>query len=430
MSAGGKGRKGRTTLDPVVIRDFAIALFIGALIGIEREKRKMDEDAGLGGIRTFILLAMAGAASAWISAQVGAAWIFAATLVVTTGFVLAGYAITVQSRAAEPGLTTEIAAVVTVLLGGLVMFGWPALGVGLGITTAAILAFKAPLHGLVKKVGEEDLYAGLTLLIATFIVLPLLPNRTLDPLDALNPRQLWTFVILIAALSEVGYIAVRALGETRGTTLTGFFGGLASSTAVTLSFSRKSKGQSAQPDVLSAAILLAWVVMVIRIVVVVTAVHRPLLRYIALPIGLIGFVTLGGAVFYVRRGSGGSGESTEDVPLRNPFSLTFAIRFALFFAGILLLVAVVRKYMPPQGVYLVAGLAGLTDVDAITLSMARLARDGGGEMFAARAVTIAAITNTVVKTGMVLMLGSRDLARRMVPVAIAIVIVGLVAAFL
>jgi uncharacterized membrane protein (DUF4010 family) len=310
------------------------------------------------------------------------------------------------------------------------MFGWPGLGVGLGITTAAVLAFKAPLHGLVKKVGEEDLYAGLTLLIATFIVLPLLPNRTLDPLDALNPRQLWMLVILIAALSEVGYIAVRALGEARGTAVTGFFGGLASSTAVTLTFSKRSKEQPAQQDALSAGILLAWLVMVVRILVLVVAVHRPLLRYTALPIGAIGLVTLVGAVVFLRRSSGGTKESNENVPLRNPFSLTSAVRFALFFAAILLLVAVVRKYMPPQGVYLVAGVAGLTDVDAITLSMARLARDGGGEMLAARAVTIAAVTNTIVKTVMVLMLGSRDLARRMVPVAVTILIVGLVSAFL
>jgi uncharacterized membrane protein (DUF4010 family) len=282
----------------------------------------------------------------------------------------------------------------------------------------------------VKKVGEEDLYAALTLLIATFIVLPLLPNRTLDPLDALNPRQLWMLVILIAALSEVGYIAVRALGEARGTAVTGFFGGLASSTAVTLSFSRRSKEQAAQQDALSAGILLAWLVMVIRILVLVVTVHRPLLRYIVLPIGLIGLITLGGVAVFLRRSSGGSKEHTDDVALRNPFSLRSAIRFALFFAAILLLVAAVRKYMSPQGVYLVAGVAGLTDVDAITLSMARMARDGGGELLAARAVTIAAVTNTVVKTAMVFMLGSRDLARRMVPVAVTILIVGLVAAFL
>jgi uncharacterized membrane protein (DUF4010 family) len=417
-------------MDLIVIRDFAIALFIGALIGIEREKRKREEDAGVGGIRTFILLSMAGAASGWLSLQVGSPWIFVATLLLAVGFVIAGYTVTVGSGAAEPGLTTEVAALVTVLLGGLVMYGWPALAVGLGIITAAVLAFKDPLHGLVEKVGQQDLYAGLSLLIATFIILPILPNETVDPLEALNPRSLWLLVILIAGLSEVGYIAVRALGASRGTVLTGFFGGLASSTAVTLSFAKQSKEEKAPVDALAAGILLAWLVMAVRILVLVIAVHRPLLREVALPIGTIGILTLASAVYFWRRGAGAKARDGEDVSLRNPFSLAAAIRFALFFAVILLVVAAVRKYLPPSGMYLVAGLAGLTDVDAITLSMARLARDGGGDVLAERAITIAAVANTLIKGGMVMTLGSRDLARRITPAALIILVAGLVAAFI
>ena len=414
----------------IVIRDFAIALFIGALIGIEREKRKMDEDAGLGGIRTFILLSMAGAASGWLSSQLGSPWIFAVTLLLAVAFVIAGYSLTVQSGAAEPGLTTEIAALVTVLLGGLVMFGWPGLAVGLGITTAAVLAFKAPLHGLVEKVGQEDLYAGLSLLIATFIILPILPDEKIDPLDALNPRSLWMLVILIAAMSEVGYIAVRALGSSKGTALTGFFGGLVSSTAVTLSFSKKSKEGEAPAAALAAGILLAWLVMVLRIVVLVFAVHRPLMGYIAVPIGVMGVLTLAAVIVFLRRGAGRGARDAEEVPLRNPFSLGSAVRFALFFAVILLIVAAVRKYLPPSSVYFVAGIAGLTDVDAITLSMARMAQEGGGEELAARAITIAAVSNTLIKGGMVVGLGSRDLAKRVGPAALIILVAGLVAAFM
>ena len=416
-------------MDLIVIRDFAIALFIGALIGIEREKRKREEDAGLGGIRTFILLSMAGAASGWLSFQLNSPWIFAVTLFLAVAFVIAGYSLTVGSGVAEPGLTTEVAALVTVILGGLVMFGYPALAVGLGITTAAVLAFKAPLHGMVDKVGQEDLYAGLSLLIASFIILPILPDQKVDPLDALNPRSLWMLVILIAAMSEVGYIAVRALGASKGTALTGFFGGMVSSTAVTLSFSKKSKENEAPSDALAAGIFLAWLVMVLRIVILVVAVHRPLFGYIAIPIGVMGALTLAAVVLFLRRGAGSKAKDTEDVPLRNPFSLGSAIRFALFFAVILLVVAAVRKYLPPSGVYLVAGLAGLTDVDAITLSMARLAQEGGGEALAARAITIAAVTNTLIKGGMVVALGSRDLARRVAPAALIILVAGLVAAF-
>jgi uncharacterized membrane protein (DUF4010 family) len=135
-------------------------------------------------------------------------------------------------------------------------------------------------------------------------------------------------------------------------------------------------------------------------------------------------------VVFLRQGAGHKAQDAEGVPLRNPFSLGSAVRFALFFAVILLVVAAVRKYLPPSGVYLVAGLAGLTDVDAITLSMARMARGGGGDELAARAVTIAAVSNTLIKGGMVVALGSRDLSRRVAPAALVILVAGLVAAFL
>jgi uncharacterized membrane protein (DUF4010 family) len=170
--------------------------------------------------------------------------------------------------------------------------------------------------------------------------------------------------------------------------------------------------------------------LVLRIVVLVFAVHRPLMGYIGLPIGVMGVLTLAAVIVFLRQSAGRKAQDGEDVPLRNPFSLGSAIRFALFFAVILLVVAAVRKYLPPSGVYFVAGLAGLTDVDAITLSMARMAQEGGGEELAARAITIAAVTNTLIKGGMVVGLGSRDLARRVAPAALIILVAGLVAAFI
>lgn len=402
-------------MDPLDVRNFAIALFIGALIGLEREKRKSSEgDVGLGGIRTFILLAMAGAISAWLASQLHAPWIFAAALILAAALVLAGYVLTVKEGHASPGLTTEIAAIVTVLLGGLVMFGWPALAVGLGITTSAVLAFKGQLHGAVAKIGEDDLYAGLKLLIATFIVLPLLPDRALDPLGALNPRQLWLLVILIASLSLVGYVAVRLLGQARGAAVTGLLGGMVSSTAVTLSFSRRSRDErgAGVAEVFAAGILLAWVVMFARIVTEVFVVHRQLLGGLVPALAAMAAASAVAGVAMLRRGVDGTKSGVEEVPLRNPFSLTAAAKFAAFFAVVLVAVAASQRLLPPQGLYLVAAIAGLTDVDAITLSMATYARDGGEAHVATRAITVAALTNTVVKGGMVLVLGSAALKRR------------------
>ena len=419
-------------MDPIDVRNFAIALFIGALIGMEREKRKSAEkEQNLGGIRTFILLAMAGAIGGWLASRLDAPIIFAAAMVLAAALVLTGYAITLKAGTATAGLTTEIAALVTVLLGGVVMFGWPSLAVGLGITTSAVLAFKGELHGVVARIGEDDLYAGIKLLIASFIVLPLLPDRTVDPLDTLNPRQLWLLVILIAGLSLVGYVAVRMLGETRGTALTGLFGGMVSSTAVTLSFSRRSREEGSDAsfsDALAAGILLAWVVMVIRVFIEVFVVHRALLPAVAIPLGAIALVSAGAGVYFYRRGTDRAEDETDAVALRNPFSLTSAAKFGAVFAAVMLAVALAQRLLPPGGMYLVAGLAGLTDMDAITLSMAEYARGGGEAGVAVLSITIAALSNTLVKGGMVLALGSRDLKRRVAVVMALVMVAGITGA--
>jgi uncharacterized membrane protein (DUF4010 family) len=414
-----------------VIRDFAIALFIGALVGIEREKKKAASgDLGLGGIRTFIMVAMAGALAGWLSVQLGAPLLFVAALLILASLWLAGYVLTVKGGKATPGLTTEIAALVIYLLGGTVMFGYPELAVGLAIVTSATLAFKEPLHGLVEKIGREDIYAGLKLLIASFIVLPLLPNRALDPLQALNPYQLWLLVILISALSFIGYVAVRILGQARGTALTGIFGGLVSSTAVTLAFSRRSRDHAdgRLGDALAAGILLAWAVMFVRILVEVLVVHAPLLGQVVGPMAAMAVLAALAGLFYLWRGPAAAKHAMgeELVPLTNPFSLTAAIRFAAFFALVLLAVELVKRTLPGQGLYAVAALAGLTDMDAITLSMATFAREGGDQALAANAIAIGALSNTVVKAGMVMALATAGLKRRMMVATGVILIAGVV----
>jgi uncharacterized membrane protein (DUF4010 family) len=299
--------------------------------------------------------------------------------------------------------------------------------VALAIATTAILAWKAPLHGWVARVGRDDLFAGLTLLIATFIVLPILPDRAVDPWGALNPYEMWLLVILISGISLLGYAATRWLGSGRGVPITGLFGGLVSSTAVTLSFARRSREEERDvhlADSLAAGILIAWAVMVVRVGIEVAVVHRPLLRALALPLCALTAVAAAAAGLAYWRAGKRAGSASEEVPLRNPFSLLAAIRFAAFFAAVLLVVKLVEHYAPGRGVYGVAALAGLTDVDAITLSMASGVRKGSvAAATAAHAVVIAVIANTLVKAGMVLALGARALGRRIGLAAAALVAV-------
>lgn len=405
---------------------FVLALFIGALVGVEREKKQADDSSrGIGGLRTFMLVAESGAIAAWLSNELASPWIFAAGGAFVTAIVLAGYAAYVRTHPQEVGLTTEIAAVVTYLLGGLATQDEPGLAVALAIATSAVLAWKEPLHATVERIGRTDLFAALKLLIATFIVLPFLPNRTLDPWGALNPYSMWWLVILISGLSLLGYAASRVLGSGRGVPLAGLFGGLVSSTAVTLSFARRSREDSgAAADSLAAGILIAWAVMFARIGVAVAVVHAALLRPLVVPLATLTIVAaIAAAIAYRRAGRAEHARESADVPLTNPFSLTAAIRFAALFAVVLLAVKLVEHYAPGRGVYGVAALAGLTDVDAITLSMAGGARDGSvAAATAVAAIVIAALSNTVVKFGLTAALGSRALAWRVGAASIALAI--------
>ena len=415
-----------------VALDFAAAILLGALVGIEREKRKAEEGetGGIAGLRTFTLLALFGAAAAWLSRETSSPWILAAGLLIAGAFVVAGYCIAARSNPDATGLTTEVAAVVVFLLGAMVMFGHQELAIGLGVITAAVLAYKQPLHGFVSKLGWDDVYAGLRLLIATFIALPLLPNKPIDPWGALNPYSLWLLVILISSLSLVGYVLTRMLGPARGTALTGLTGGLVSSTAVTLSFAKEGRDSPQNAAALICGILLAWAVMFARVIVLVAVVNRALLTHVLVPF-LVMAVVVGGfaAALYFRGGSKDGTDAKGSLKVQNPFSLTEAAKFAAFFAVVLLAVKIVQEHFPPSGLYAVAALAGLTDVDAITLSMSEFAKSGEVRI-AVIAIVIAALTNTIVKCGMAFVIAGPAFGKPLLIATAAILFAGLGAAYL
>jgi uncharacterized membrane protein (DUF4010 family) len=414
-----------------VAGDFAIAVLLGALVGIEREKRKTEEreTEHIAGLRTFILLALLGAAAGWLSRSAEAPWILVAVLLIVGAFVVVGYLATAPASQDGKGLTTEVAAIVVFLLGAMVMLDNQALAIGLGVVTAAVLAYKQPLHGFVAKLGWDDVYAGLRLLIATFIALPLLPNEPIDPWGALNPYSLWLLVILIASLSLVGYVLTRLLGPGKGAAITGLTGGLVSSTAVTLSFAKEARDQPQRAGVLACGILLAWTAMFARVIVEVAVVNRALLGHVLVPLVVMAVVAGGFAAFlYFRGGSERNGAGEGDLLIKNPFSLTAAAKFAVLFAVVLLAVKIVQEHFPPIGLYAIAALAGLTDVDAITLSMAEFAKSGEPRV-AVIAIVIAALTNTVVKCAMAVVLAGLSLGKPLIIATAATLLAGLAAAF-
>jgi uncharacterized membrane protein (DUF4010 family) len=422
-----------TSLDPQLVWGLASALIIGSLVGIERERSKaLSGNVGIGGVRTFILFSLIGAVSAWLSQALDNAWIFVTAVAAVAALTVAGYVVQARVKPNAVGLTTETAAVGVCLLGGACTVGYSGMALAVGIAVSAVLAYKESMHGLVARLGSDDISAGVKLLAATFIVLPLLPTTAVDPWGVLKPRPIWTLVILIAALSLVGYVATRALGPQRGTALTGLSGGLVSSTAVTLAFAKQSREEGGKSDdALAGGLLLAWAVMGLRVLVIVAVLFAPLVRPLLLPFGAMMVVALGASVLFLRRARAQEPATAGEVVLKNPFSLTSAAKFGLLFAVVLVVVAGVERYFPGRGYYVVAALAGLPDVDPVTLSMAGLARSGGIDLATAvGALVVAALANTLLKCGIVVATASGRLRRSMVTVTAALVVVGVAAILL
>ena len=424
-----------SVLDLRTVQDFATALLIGALVGIEREKRKSsDGDIGAGGLRTFILVSLVGAISGWLWVTFNNPWLMLGALAVVAALVVTSYLMSARVQPTSIGLTTEVAALAVFLLGVMTMLGYQTLAIGLAVVTAAVLAYKQPLHGIVEKIGWDDVFAGLRLLIATFIVLPLLPVEAIDPWGALKPYSLWLLVLLISSLSLIGYVATRALGAHRGVILTALSGGLVSSTAVTLSLARRSREEQtpAMSGMLASGILLAWGIMFGRVIIEVLVVNPALVAALLIPFAAMALAGGVLALFLFRRGAAARpamARKAEELALKNPFSLAEAAKFGAFFAVVLLIVKIVQQHFPGQGMYVVAALAGLTDVDAITLSMAEYAKTGDAKV-AVTSIVIASLSNTLVKSGLVLALGGRTLRAPIYFGTAAILATGLAAVLL
>lgn len=419
--------------DLALVHQFAIALLIGALIGTEREKNKSQTQMpSFAGIRTFILMAEAGALSAWLTMQLAQPWIFVVALGCVLVLVGLAYALEMRADPKSVGLTTELAALTVFLLGGAVLFGHTAIAIGLAVVNTSILAFKDPLHGAVRKLGREDIFAGLKLLIASFIVLPLLPREAVDPWNALIPYKLWLLVVLISAMSLVGYVATRWLGNARGVAVTGVSGGLVSSTAVTLSMARESRGADNElmDDAYAAGILISWVIMFLRVVLIVLVFNPAMWASMLIPFTAMFVANAGFAMaFYLRseRASAARPEPLGELEVKNPFSLWAASKFGLLFAVVLLVVEITRRYFSTAGLLVVGVLAGTTDVDAITLSMVDVGRNPAQVTIAVQAIVAAILSNTLVKAALAGFLGSRGLARRIMPATAALLAVGVLA---
>lgn len=397
------------------------ALGLGALIGVERgwEKRELPEGARIAGIRTFALIGLLGAVWALLAARLGD---------LALGFGFLGFAVVLlfvwwrRSRDSQDyGATTLVAALLTFALGALAMLGEPGLATAAAVVTALLLGIKPTLHGFVARLRREELLAVLQLLVMSLVLLPVLPNRGFGPWQVLNPFELWLMVVLICAMSMVGYVAVRLVGGTRGVLVAGLAGGLISSTAVALGFARLGRRDPSHAPLIGAGILLASTTLFPRSLVVVAIIEPDLLPRLALPAA---FAVLGGlaaTALLVRRHRAARTAPESALPVQNPFEFGVALRFAVLLAAILLLARAASEWLGEIGVLALAAVSGLADVDAINLSLARMAGEWVGIGTAATGIVIAAISNSLVKAAIAGWAGGAAMARQVVPGMAAIV---------
>lgn len=393
--------------DHLVIR-LAVALGVGLLVGIERERsNRRNPSHEAAGVRTFTLTALIGA----ISLQLGQELAFIAFALILGALVAVGYG---RTRHLDPGMTSEVAQVATFLLGGLAMRE-PQLAAGLGVVVAILLAARTKLHNWIHHVlTDEEIRDGLLLAAAALIVLPLTPQEAIDPWGVIKPRQLWTLAVTVMAINGIGYIALRVLGPKVGLALAGFFSGFVSSTATIGAMGTRAQEQPELRHGAVAGAAVSSVATVAQLAVVVGLVSSALLFELALPLAAAGSMATIYAALFTARSVRQRGESTA--PAGRPFDPKTAFMFVAVVGAALVATALLTQWLGTRGLLLASAISGLGDAHAAAISAASLAANGAARLdLAAMAVLAGFTANALSKLIVAFSLGGRPYALALAP---------------
>ncbi len=397
--------------------EFLTALAIGLLMGLERERNPTAK----AGLRTFALVALAGAAAAMLAGVLGAPSIIVVGLgAVALTMIAAYYHHHEPIHDLDPGTTTIAAVIVCYLLAVMALTGYTQLAAIIAILTTSLLYFKTELHGAAHKLERRDLVSILQFAVVAFVALPLLPDQKFGPYGALNPHHIWFMVVLISGVSLAGYAALRFIGRDHGAVLLGLFGGLVSSTATTLAYSRYARNESDLTTLATTVVISANLILLVRLTVLAAIVAPASLSVLA-PVMATALVA-GIAVCALGWRSNATPSELTIPEIKNPTELRTALGFAGLYAAVLLLTAWLVDVAGSNGVYTAALISGLTDVDAITLSSLRLYSLGtlsGSQV--AISIVLAVSANSAFKLGVVRVVGGSELFRRCLPAMAAVV---------
>ncbi|MCW8818770.1 MAG: MgtC/SapB family protein [Ignavibacteriaceae bacterium] len=383
-----------------------ISLGLGLLVGLQREWSKAEG----AGIRTYPMITVFGTVCAMLAERYGGGILLGGVIALGAMMVVMKVTMNINLQASEhphTGPTTGIAALLMYAVGAMLAMGniVPAMAIGGGV--ALLLQWKQPLHGFVKRIGKDDMQAIFRLVLLALVVLPVLPDRNYGPYGVLNPSHIWMMVVLIVGISVGSYLVSRFMGAKAGSLLGGFLGGLISSTATTISYARRSKTTQGTSSLAAMVIMIASSIVFVRVTVEIAVVAPGVLPFI-LPQFTVMFIVMAlisAVAWFFARGSGKELPEAED-----PSDLGAAVAFGALYALVLVAVAAAKEYFGDQGLYVVAALSGLTDMDAITLSTARLIEDDRiGADIGWRMMMLGALSNILFKAGAVAVLGERKL---------------------
>lgn len=392
--------------------DFLIRMLvtagIGFVLGLEREYSQYSEKGEIfAGLRTFTLVALLGFLTAYLGITF-TYWIFIAGFLGVVTIVAISYWVT--SNEGNIGSTTEFAIIFTFLLGGLVLVGSINLSLALTVITLVLLSLKLRLKSMIGQLTQKELFAFVRFVVIALLILPFLPNEFYGPYEVINPREVGWIIVLTSGIGFVGYILMKFLGTDRGILLTSILGGLVSSTLVTFTFSKKSKETPELSQNYAVGIFAAATIMVLRIFLLVFIFNKTMLIQLTIPLLIILLTAFGIALYFYNK-QFEKQHGVDKIVLGDPLNIKNAVFFGIFYMGILLLVSYANHAYGTKGIYLSSAISALTDIDAIAISVSKLGGASINLLTAQNAILLATLSNTVVKIGIAVFTGSRQLKK-------------------
>ena len=388
--------------------NLAVALLLGAIIGLERGWDARDQKSGerIAGIRTFALVGLLGGISALLAREI-TEWAFPVLLVSVVAMAIVAYSERLE-HIRNFSITGMVGMVLTFCFGAVAVAVDPVIATAAAVVTAIILDNKQEIHGWVNKLKEHELDAALKLLLISVVMLPLLPNEKMGPGGVLNPREIWWMVVMIASISFVGYFAIRVAGTRKGILFTSLFAGLSSSTALTLHFARQASNTPQLNAQFATGILIACGTMFPRILVYCLVINPDLLPSLIWPVLVMTALLYGPALFIWRKNEREL-QVSQPTLNQNPLDLTSALVFGALLTAILLMGEFLGNWLGDAGIYVLAATSGIADVDAITLSLTRMSNNSLAMGTAVIGIVIAAATNNLVKSALAGFVGNRQI---------------------